>query len=164
MERYNFIRSSQRFSRPLADNLQWFCNAVSFIFGVFIQLSDIARTEQNRITFEQWYDILLYRDYQFREASEAFVVNIAFFPIYLEVVDGLSKILVRIALHGLRGDWSHIVVHHSEFHKGQEDEHAARRHPHVDRFHVRDWRQRLLRLCVLSSWKKNINNLLIYSF
>lgn len=75
-------------------------------------------------------------------------------PVYLEVVDGLSKILVRVALHGLCGDRSHVVVHHCEFHQGEEDEHAARRHPYVDRLHVRHRRQRLLGLRVLRGWKK----------
>lgn len=64
----------------------------------------------------------------------------ALFPVYLEVVDGFAKIFVRVSFHGLRGDWPHIVIHYCEFHERHEDEHAARRHPHVDRLHVRDRR------------------------
>lgn len=64
----------------------------------------------------------------------------ALFLVYLEVVDGLAKIFVRVPFHGLRGDWTHVVVHYCEFHERQEDEHAARRHPYVDRLHIRDRR------------------------
>jgi len=138
---------------------------VSFILGVFIQLSDITPTGKNRITLRQWCHVFRFiSTINFAKLASICCnkYRTALFLVYLEIIDGLSKIFIRIAFHGLRSDWSHIIVHYCKFHEGQEDEYAAWGHPHVDRLYIRNRRQRLLRLRVLSSWKKNVKSWFSY--
>lgn len=69
-------------------------------------------------------------------------------------VDRLRQVLVGEALHHLGRDRAHVVVHDGKLHQREKHKHRTGRHPHVDGFHVRNGRQRLLGLGVLGGQRQ----------
>lgn len=69
--------------------------------------------------------------------------------LYLKVLFSACDVLFWVAFHSFSCHRTHVIVDNGKLHEGEEHEHRAWWHPHVDCFHVRDWRKGLLRLGVL---------------